>query len=166
MSEIKLPENRKDKKGNQYLSFFIKNEMFAVNIYYVKEIIQYTQITRVPTMQTFVAGITNIRGNVIPVLDLSERLGIGTSNIDKKSCVITVETTIEGEDLEIGIIIDAVDQVYDIANAQKMDSPEFGSKIRKEFLSMIAKVDEKLVTILELDAILALSELSKTLTHK
>lgn len=166
MAEMQLLKNRNDEKGNQYLSFFIKDEMFAVNVFYVKEIIQYTQITKVPMMQSYIAGITNIRGAVIPVLDLSDRLGLGLSPIDKKTCVITIETVLDDEEIEMGIIIDSVDQVYDIRESQKMDSPEFGSKIRKDFILMIAKVDDKLVTMLELEAILSITELSKPINKK
>jgi purine-binding chemotaxis protein CheW len=166
MAEVQLSKNRNDEKGNQYLSFFIKDEMFAVNVFYVREIIQYAQITRVPMMQSCVAGITNIRGAVIPVLDLSDRLGLGTSPIDKKTCIITIEIILDNEKTEMGIIIDSIDQVYDICENQKMDSPEFGSKVRKDFILMIAKVDNKLVTMLELEVILSILELSKPINKK
>lgn len=160
MVETRL-QNAHDDKKNQYLSFYIKNEMFAINVFYVREIIQYTQITRVPMMQPSIVGITNIRGNVIPVLDLSERLGLGSSPIDKKTCVVTIEALIEEEELEIGIVVDVVDQVYDIIPANQMDAPEFGSKIRKDFILKMAKIDDKFMTLLELESILSVSELSK-----
>lgn len=156
-------DGKKSEQGNQYLSFFIKDEMFAINAFYVKEIIQYTQITRVPMMQSFMVGITNIRGNVISVIDLAERLALAQSCIDKKTCIITIETLIDGEETEIGIIVDVVDQVYDIAENHRMDAPEFGSKIRKDFISMIAKIDEKFITLLDMNSILNIQELSKVI---
>lgn len=156
-------DGKKSEEGNQYLSFFIKDEMFAINAFYVKEIIQYTQITRVPMMQSFMVGITNIRGNVISVIDLAERLALAQSCIDKKTCIITIETLIDGEETEIGIIVDVVDQVYDIAENHRMDAPEFGSKIRKDFISMIAKIDEKFITLLDMSSILNIHELSKVI---
>jgi purine-binding chemotaxis protein CheW len=112
-------------------------------------------------MQEFIKGITNIRGNVIPVLDLSARLGLGVSNIDKKTCVITIESLIENDDMEIGIIVDVVDQVYDINSSHKMESPEFGSKIRKDFISMMARIDDRFMTLLDMGSILNINELSK-----
>jgi purine-binding chemotaxis protein CheW len=151
----------KNNEGNQYLSFFLKNEMFTINVTYVREIIEYTQITRVPMMQSFIAGVTNVRGNVIPVLDLPERLGIGRSNIDKKSCIITIDTEIDGENTEIGLIVDMVDQVYDVSPSHKMDAPEFGSRIRKEFMQMMAKVDGKFMTLLDVEGILNITDLSR-----
>ena len=157
MAEI----TKKSNEGNQFLSFFLKNEMFTVNVTYVREIIEYTQVTRVPMMQSFIAGVTNVRGNVIPVLDLPDRLGLGKSSIDKKSCIITIDTEIDGEEMEVGLIVDMVDQVYEVLSSQKMDAPEFGSKIRKEFMQMMAKVDGKFMTLLDIDGILNMTDLSR-----
>ncbi|MEY4505246.1 MAG: hypothetical protein RL154_1543 [Pseudomonadota bacterium] len=155
-----MSENLKKNNNTQCLSFYIKDEMFSLDASFVKEIIQYTQITRVPMMQSFVVGITNIRGSVIPVLDLSDRLGMGKSNIEKKTCIITIEANIDNEDMEIGIVVDVVDQVYDVSHNARMDAPEFGSKIRKDFISMIAKIDEKFIVLLNVDALVNLEELS------
>lgn len=127
----------------------------------MREIIQYTQITRVPMMQSFIAGITNIRGNVIPVIDLSDRLGMGRSPIDKKTCVITFEADIGGEAAEVGMIIDVVDQVYELGRNQRLDSPEFGSKVRKKFIQMMAKIDTRFITVLDIQGLLNLDEISK-----
>lgn len=165
MAEVNQ-NGKKGEQGNQYLSFYIKDEMFAINVFYVKEIIQYTQITRVPMMQSFLVGITNIRGNVISVIDLADRLVLNQSSVDKKTCIITIETMIEGEETEIGIVVDVVDQVYDILEDHRMDAPEFGSKIRKDFISMIAKIDDKFITLLDMDAILNIHELSKIVENK
>ncbi len=151
----------KNEEGSQFLSFFLKNERFAINVAHVKEIIEYTQITCVPMMQNFLAGVTNIRGNVIPVIDLSSRLGMGLSDICKKSCIITVEMTIEDAKSEIGLVVDMVDQVYDINAEHKMQAPEFGTKIRKEFMQMMARIEDKFITILDISGVLELQELSK-----
>lgn len=152
---------QKSAEGHQFLSFYLQDEMFAINVGYVREIIEYTQITRVPMMQRFVAGVTNIRGNVIPVLDLSRRLGLGQSTITKKSCIITIETIIEHEEMEVGIIVDMVDQVYEITASHKMEAPEFGSKIRKDFMQMMAKVEDRFITLLDMEGVLDIAELSR-----
>lgn len=156
-----MAEITQKSEGNQFLSFYLKNEMFAINVSYVREIIEYTQITRVPMMQSFIAGVTNIRGSVIPVLDLSGRLGLGVSDITKKSCIITIETMIGDEESEIGIIVDMVDQVYDVTPSNKMDAPEFGAKIRKDFMQMMAKVEDRFITLLDMGGILDIAELSR-----
>lgn len=146
---------------NQFLSFYLKNEMFAVNVSYVREIIEYAQITRVPMMQSFIAGVTNIRGNVIPVLDLPDRLGLGASVVNKKSCIITMEAEIGDETNEIGIIVDMVDQVYEASALNRMDAPEFGSKIRKEFIQTMVKIDNRFITLLDMGSVLDMVELSR-----
>jgi len=149
-------------RSDQYLSFYLKNEMFAVTVSRVKEIIEYTQITRVPMMQSFIAGVTNIRGNVIAAIDLSDRLGLGRCEINKKSCVITIEAEFDAEEIEVGIIVDMVDQVYELTQSHIMEAPEFGSKIRKDFIHTMAKIDDKFMTVLEIDGILDINELSRT----
>ena len=149
-------------QSNQYLTFYIKNEMFAVTVSRVKEIIECAQITKVPMMQNFIAGVTNIRGNVIAALDLSERLGLGRSEISKKSCIITIEAEFDQEETEVGIIADMVDQVYELTQSHIMEAPEFGSKIRKDFIHTMAKIDDKFMTLLEIDKILDINELSRT----
>lgn len=157
MAELTL----KNDEGNQFLSFFLKSERFAINVSYVKEIIEYAQITCVPMMQSFIVGVTNIRGNVIPVLDLSERLGVGLSEVGKKTCIITVEAVVGEETSIIGLIVDMVDQVYDITPEHKMQAPEFGAKIRKEFMQMMARIEERFITLLDINGILELSEISR-----
>ena len=88
-------------------------------------------------------------------------MGLGKSSIDKKSCIITIDTEIDGEEMEVGLIVDMVDQVYEVLSSQKMDAPEFGSKIRKEFMQMMAKVDGKFMTLLDIDGILNMTDLSR-----
>ena len=161
MSEIM--HNRTE--GSQYLSFYLKYEMFAINVASVREIIEYTQITKVPMMQSCIAGVTNIRGNVIPVLDLSERLGMGPSEISKRSCIITVETKVDGEEMDVGLMVDMVDQVYDVSAQHRMDAPEFGAKIRKEFMEMMAKVDDRYMTFLDMNGIINIPEISCVRQH-
>ncbi|HRF56587.1 MAG TPA: chemotaxis protein CheW [Campylobacterales bacterium] len=153
---------QQDISSNQYLTFYLKNEMFAVNVSRVKEIIEYTQITKAPMMQSFIAGVTNIRGNVVPALDLSDRLGLGASEISKKSCIITIEAEFDEEKTEVGVIVDMVDQVYELTKSHIMEAPEFGSKIRKDFIRTMAKIDDKFITILEIDEALNITELSRT----
>lgn len=157
-----MAENvKKNDEGNQYLSFYLNNQMFAISVSFVREIIEYTQITRVPMMQGFISGVTNIRGNVIPVIDLAGRLGLSSGDITKKSCIITIESEIEGEDMEIGMVADMVDQVYDVKPEHKMDAPEFGSKIRKDFMHTMVKVEDKFMTLLDMRGVLNITELSR-----
>jgi purine-binding chemotaxis protein CheW len=145
---------------HQYLTFLLKNEMFGIDVLHIKEIIEYAMVTRVPTMQNFIKGVTNVRGNVVPVIDLCGRLNQGESDIDKKTCIIIVEINVNNENIEIGLIVDSVNQVYDIMPESIEESPSFGAKIRKDFIKQMGKVDDKFIVILNLENILNIDELS------
>lgn len=144
---------------HQYLTFTVSKETFAIAVLDTKEIIELTTITHVPQMQEFVAGVTNVRGKVIPVIELGSRLGIDEKKEDNKTCII-VETSHDNERLEIGLIIDAVDQVYSILPETTEVTPNFGTRVRKEFIARMAKVGETFVSILDLSRLLDINELS------
>ena len=144
----------------QHLTFIVKNETFAIAVLEIKEIIEYTSITHVPQMYSYLSGVTNVRGNVIPVIDLSDRLGLGKTSDDNKVCII-VETFDDSETLLIGLIVDAVDQVYPLLPEMREDAPSFGTRIRKDFIQSMAKVNDKIITILNLFTLLDIEELSK-----
>lgn len=145
---------------HQYLTFLLNNEMFGVDVLHIKEIIEYAMVTRVPTMQRFIKGVTNVRGNVVPVIDLSDRLSHEEGHIDKKTCIIIVETRVHNENLEIGLIVDSVNQVFDIMPESIEEAPSFGAKIRKDFIKQMGKVNDKFIAILNLENILNIDELS------
>jgi len=144
---------------HQYLTFSVSKETFAIAVLDTKEIIELTTITHVPQMQSFVAGVTNVRGKVIPVIDLGIRLGISDEKEENKTCII-VETTHDNERLEVGLIIDAVDQVYAILPETTEITPNFGTRVRKEFIARMAKVGETFISILDLARLLDINELS------
>ncbi len=147
-------------KDSQYLTFYLKGEVFGMEVLYVKEIIEYIIITKVPLMQEFLLGVTNIRGNVISVIDLANRLGIGKSEITKRTSIIITEVSINEEIFNIGLLVDSVNQVVDIEIKNIENSPIFGTKIRKEFIKKMAKIDDKFITIINADEVLAIEEIS------
>ena len=145
---------------HQHLTFIVKNETFAIAVLETKEIIEYASITHVPQMYSYMAGVTNVRGNVIPVIDLSDRLDLGETNEDNRTCII-VETTDESETMLVGLIVDTVDQVYPLLPEMRESAPNFGTRIRKDFIQSMAKINDKFITILNLSALLNVEELSK-----
>ncbi len=144
----------------QYLTFYVQDEQFGVGILVIKEIIEFAIITKVPQMNRYMLGITNVRGSIIPVIDLSDRLGLGQSDVMRRTCVVIVEVVEEGEIFEIGLLIDGVNQVYDIYPSDTEDAPNFGSRIRKDFIKFMGKVENRFVAILSLDRLLSIQELS------
>jgi len=146
----------------QYLTFYVQDEQFGVGILVIKEIIEFAVITKVPQMNRYMLGITNVRGNVIPVVDLSDRLGLGVSDVMRRTCVVIVEIKDEDEIFEIGLLIDAVNQVYDIYPTDTEDAPNFGSRIRKDFIKFMGKIGNQFIAVLNVDRLLSIRELSSS----
>src|ERR1700712_3285227 len=118
----------------QYLTFLLAGELFAIGILAIKEIIEYHSLTEVPMMPTCVRGVINLRGAVVPVMDLLARFGPPPSEITKRSCIVIVEVETDGERQDIGVVVDAVNEVLDIASADIEPPPSFGARIRSDFI--------------------------------
>ncbi|RMR41636.1 Chemotaxis protein CheW [Pseudomonas amygdali pv. mori] len=145
----------------QYLTFMLGGEMFAIGILGIKEIIEYGSLTVVPMMPAFVRGVINLRGAVVPVVDLSARFGRQNSYITRRSCVIIIEASSEdGQPQDIGLLVDNVSAVLEIPASQIEPPPNFGARIRADFISGMAKVDGKFVIVLEVDRVLFIDEMS------
>ncbi|RMM54968.1 chemotaxis protein CheW, partial [Pseudomonas savastanoi] len=145
----------------QYLTFMLGGEMFAIGILGIKEIIEYGSLTVVPMMPAFVRGVINLRGAVVPVVDLSARFGRQNSDITRRSCVIIIEASSEdGQPQDIGLLVDNVSAVLEIPASQIEPPPNFGARIRADFISGMAKVDGKFVIVLEVDRVLSIDEMS------
>ncbi|KMY02489.1 chemotaxis protein CheW [Pseudomonas syringae KCTC 12500] len=145
----------------QYLTFMLGGEMFAIGILGIKEIIEYGSLTVVPMMPAFVRGVINLRGAVVPVVDLSARFGRQNSAITRRSCVIIIEANSEdGQPQDVGLLVDNVSAVLEIPASQIEPPPNFGARIRADFISGMAKVDGKFVIVLEVDRVLSIDEMS------
>jgi purine-binding chemotaxis protein CheW len=150
---------------NQYLTFQIGREMFAVGILHIREIIEYGSLTTVPMMPDFVRGVINLRGSVVPVIDLSARFGRGESNINRRSCVVIleVENSVGGEEnlQEIGVIVDSVSEVLEIPPADIEPAPSFGARIRADFIAGMGKVQGQFVILLNIQQALNTREMAE-----
>jgi purine-binding chemotaxis protein CheW len=144
----------------QYLTFALHGEMFAVGILNVKEIIEYGNLTEIPMMPAFIRGVINLRGAVVPVIDLSCRFGNAATEIGKRTCIVIVEIE-EGEFRhDLGIMVDAVSEVIEIPAAEIEPPPSFGAKIRADFIHGMGKVAGKFVIILNLVKVLSVDEIA------
>lgn len=140
----------------QYLSFVLAGEEYAVEILRVKEIIEYDSLTRVPGMPPAVRGVINLRGRVVPVIDLALRFGLPASVITQRSCIVMVEIGAGDNALVMGIITDAVSEVLDLAAEQVQAAPTFGTAVGAEFLDGMAEADgKKFVMLLNIDRALS-----------
>jgi purine-binding chemotaxis protein CheW len=134
----------------QYLTFFVGDETFAMEISVVREIIQYNALTPVPLMPECVRGVINLRGAVVPVIDLKARFGWSKSTIGKKTCIIIFDSIGEqSERIELGLMVDAVSEVLDLAPSQVETAPQFGGAIRRDFMRGVGKVNGRFVVLLD-----------------
>lgn len=144
----------------QYLTFMLGGEIYAVGILAVKEIIEYAGLTPVPMMPEAIRGVINLRGAVVPVMDLAARLGRKASAITKRTCIIIVEVEQGGEHQVIGAMVDAVNAVLEIAPADIEPAPAFGARIRSDFIAGMGKVNGKFVILLDAGQVLSVDEIS------
>ena len=149
----------------QYLSFELSGEEYAVNILRVREIIEYDTLTRVPGMPACVRGVINLRGRVVPVLDMAARFCLAESGTTRRSCIVMVELTDGDSSVVIGIITDAVSQVLDLADTDIEPPPSFGTSIGVEFISGMAQTGKKFVILLDIDRALDVAELLGTVAE-
>lgn len=145
---------------SQYLTFLSGTEVFGIGILHVKEIKEYASVTTIPMMPDYVKGVINLRGNVVPIIDLPVRFGREKSTISKRTCIIIVEIAFDDESMDIGILVDAVNEVIDIPVDLIEPPPSFGSKIRIEFIEGIGKLENQFVILLNVNKTLSVSELS------
>jgi purine-binding chemotaxis protein CheW len=143
----------------QYLTFYLGGEEYAIGILGVKEILEYPTVTTVPQTPPWIRGVINLRGAVVPVVDLAVKFGLPSSPVTKRTCVVIVETTLEATRAVMGIQVDAVSQVMDLAPEAIQPAPAFGTQVRVDFLQGMATVGPKFVLLLDVDKVLSASEL-------
>ena len=147
----------------QYRTFCIRGEEYAVGILRVREILEYETVTRVPTTPSHVRGVVNLRGAVMPVIDLAAKFGHGESVPARTTCIVVVETRMRDELLTVGIMADAVSEVVDIAAEAIEPPPPFGTHVRIDFLVGMGKLEGRLVLVLDIDSILSPVEIEQTI---
>jgi len=150
-------------QAKQYLTFVLGGEIFSIGILSIKEIIWYANLTEVPMMPACIRGVINLRGAVVPVMDLSNRFGKPSTPVVKSTCIVIIEvpTANEGEHQAMGVVVDSVQAVLEIPVSEIEPAPSFGAKIRPDFIEGIAKVNGKFVILLNVNQVLSLEEISQ-----
>ncbi|HWQ11116.1 MAG TPA: chemotaxis protein CheW [Holophaga sp.] len=146
---------------SQFLTFSLGAEVLAMDIRLVKEILQYSGITEVPLTPPDIRGVINLRGAVVPVVDLAVRFGRPVMPADKKTCIVILEVGEEGAASVIGVMVDHVSEVIELGLGDIEPPPTFGNTLRADFVRGVGKIGGKFVLILAMDRILALEELAK-----
>lgn len=148
----------------QYLTFVVGKELFGLGISAVKEIIEYQTLTSVPMMPPAVRGVINLRGTVVPVMDLSVRFGMAASAVQKRTCIVILELELEGEQQAVGVLVDAVSQVIEIPDSEIEPAPSFGTRIRHDFIRGMGKISGQFVVLLDTAHVVALEDAASVLT--
>lgn len=159
MNDLAL-ENVSEHQYQQYLTFVLREECYGISIESVKEIIEYGSITAIPLMPPFVKGVLNLRGEVVPVIDLSLRFGKTVTALHKRSCIVILEIPFEQQQVVLGIVVDAVNEVVEIEPSQIEAPPTFGAKIRAQFIRGVANIDDKFVILLHGERVLSVEEMA------
>lgn len=142
-------------EGGKFLTFLMANEKYGLEILKVREIIGMMDVTSVPTTPAFIRGVINLRGKVIPVVDLRLKFGIEAREDTQRTCIIVVQIAHPGQEMIMGIIVDEVSDVLDIDRNQIEPPPSFGANIRTDFILGMGKADQKVLTMLDIDRVLS-----------
>ena len=151
------------KREGKYLTFALALEEYGLEILKVREIIGYTSITAVPQMPSHVKGVINLRGQVIPVIDLRVKFGMDPADVTDQTCIIVVEISRDSRTFSTGIVVDQVQEVLDISAQNIENAPQFGADARTDFILGMGKVEKRVKILLDIDKVLvseALGELA------
>lgn len=146
--------------GRQYLVFTLNGEVFAIDILQIREIIEFGVLTEVPMMPETIRGVINLRGAVVPVIDLSARFGREPSAVARRTCIVIVEVVTDGTRQTLGVMVDAVNEVLEIPREDIEPPPAFGARIRTDFIAGMGRVNGRFVIILDVARVFSLDELA------
>jgi purine-binding chemotaxis protein CheW len=153
MSSIIVTETK------QYLTFKLNDEVFGVDVAQVREILDYVKITKVPQTPDFMRGVINLRGSVVPVVDMNMKFGMPQNEKTVNTCIVVVEVKLDNDTTVIGALVDSVQEVFEIEPGNIEPAPRIGTKLKTEFIKGMGKRDDKFIIILDIDKVFSSEEL-------
>ncbi len=144
--------------SKKYLTFKLDNEIYAIEIASVREVLDYIKITKVPQMPDFLCGVINLRGGVVPVLDLRIKFGLTQPDVTPDTCIIIIELNIDEELILIGAVADTVQEVIEFENSQIEPAPKLGTRLHTEFIQGMAKKEDEFIIILDINKVFSADE--------
>lgn len=147
--------------GGQYLTFLMRGDVYAIALAHVREIIEFGTLTSVPRMPEFVRGVMNLRGSVLPVVDLGARMGLPPSEATRKTCVVILEVSGPSGTLLVGAMVDAVCEVSEVARSAIQEPPKFGSGIDERYVQGMVCIDDRFTILLDAQTALSFSEMAR-----
>jgi purine-binding chemotaxis protein CheW len=148
-------------EATQYLTFKLGDEVFALDIGKVREVLDFTMVTKVPQTPDFMRGVINLRGNVVPVVDMRLKFGLSMTEKTVNTCVIITEIDVDGESTVVGAMADSVQEVLDLEPDEIEPPPKIGTKLNTDFIRGMGKRDEQFIIILNIDKVFSADELSE-----
>jgi len=146
--------------SQQYVTFSLGDELFGVEVTRAREILSVTPVTKVPQTPEYLLGVINLRGQVVPVVDMRLKLGLPVGEETEDTCVIVVEVLVDGESIIVGALADAVREVLEIRSDQIEPAPRLGTRLKTEFITGMGKVDEQFLILLNIDRVFSSEELA------
>jgi purine-binding chemotaxis protein CheW len=144
----------------QYLTFRLDEEIFALDITKVREVLDYTIVTKVPRTPDFMRGVINLRGSVVPVVDLRLKFGMSATESSVNTCIIITEVQVDNETVVLGALADAVQEVLDLDTGSISPPPRIGTKLRTEFIKGMGRQNDRFIIILDIDKVFSVDELA------
>ena len=148
-----------DQKINSYLSFSLGEEDFAVNVSCVLNILEMSRITRIPRAPEYMLGVINLRGEVLPLVDMHIKFGMESAEIDSNTCILVMDLVLDGEEIKVGALVDSVKEVHEIQPEDILPAPSIGSRYRSDVIEGLYKNKEAFIMILDMNKIFTLDEL-------
>jgi purine-binding chemotaxis protein CheW len=155
-----------DTEITQYLTFNLGDEVFALDITKVREVLDFTAVTRVPRTPDFMRGVINLRGSVVPVVDLRRKFNMAISENTVNTCIIISEVTVDGDTTVLGCLADSVQEVIDLGQEDIAPAPRIGTKLRTEFIKGMGKRNDRFVIILDIDQVFSAGDLAAVLDRQ
>ena len=146
--------------SQQYVTFSLGDELFGVEVTRAREILSVTPVTRVPQTPDYLLGVINLRGQVVPVVDMRLKLGLAAGAETEDTCIIVVEVLVDGESIIVGALADAVREVLEIRSDQIEPAPRLGTRLKTEFITGMGNVDEQFLILLNIDRVFSSEELA------
>jgi purine-binding chemotaxis protein CheW len=148
--------------AGKYLSFLLGREFYGLEVLKIREIIRMVEITNVPRMPEYIKGVINLRGKIIPVVDLRVRFGMDSATTTERTCIVVVQVkATSGAQIQMGLVVDGVEEVLNIGKGDIEETPDFGTKLETEYLLGIAKAKGKVIALLDIDCVLSASAVAE-----
>jgi purine-binding chemotaxis protein CheW len=152
-------EQEEQKLLDSYLSFKLGDELFAANVAKVLNILEMVKITKVPKAPEYMKGVINLRGNVLPVIDTRIKFGMTPTEFSKNTCILVLDIIVDGDEIQVGSLVDSVQEVLEITKEGIQPPPNIGSKYKSEFIFGMAKQKEEFIMLLDMDKVFSVEEI-------